>query len=149
MSRNARACGSALGMNAGMSESMAASTSSSGPYLRLANSIGHGRPRSRFLVGIIEKYQNALHPYDLPEQSGSYRLIMRRIAAAVWCLVALGPTVTAQQPGRTPVGPAGLGWAVDRADLAGNVKFEPHLGRSDAMILRGNTHVVKTGLDFG
>ena len=47
------------------------------------------------------------------------------------------------------MGPAALGGAVDRADLAGNVKFEPTLGRSDAMVLRGNTHFVKSGLDFG
>jgi len=57
--------------------------------------------------------------------------------------------VAAEQPAvRTPVGPAGQNWAVDRADLAGNVKFERFLDR-DAMWLRGNTHVVKTGLDFG
>jgi hypothetical protein len=70
------------------------------------------------------------------------------VVALLWVAVVAAP-IAAQQPARTPVGPAGLGWAVDRADLAGNVKFEPVLGRADAMILRGNTHVVKTGLDFG
>lgn len=57
-------------------------------------------------------------------------------------------SVSAQQPARFPVGPAGQQWVVDRADLVGNVKFEPLLGRADAMILRGNTHVVKSGLNF-
>ena len=60
----------------------------------------------------------------------------------------VGP-IAARQAARTTVGPAALGWMVDRADLAGNVKFEPFLGRTDAMLLRSNTHVVKTGLDFG
>ena len=60
----------------------------------------------------------------------------------------MGLSLSARQAGRTPVGPPALGWAVDRADLAGNVKFEPLFGRADAMVLRGNTHVVKTGLDF-
>lgn len=53
----------------------------------------------------------------------------------------------AGQESRFPVGPAGQNWVVDRADLAGNVKFESILGR-DAMVLRGNTHIVKKGLDF-
>ena len=66
------------------------------------------------------------------------------------CAVSLAAMVTveAQPAVRTPVGPATDGWAVDRADLAGNVKFEKFLGR-DAMLLRSNTHVVKTGVDFG
>lgn len=72
---------------------------------------------------------------------------MRALVAVVLCVSALAP-VAARQNGRTPVGPPALGWAVDRADLAGNVKFEPLLGRADAMVLRGNTHVVRTGLDF-
>ena len=72
---------------------------------------------------------------------------MRTLALALLCLAGTG-SIAAQPSARTPVGPAGLGWAVDRADLAGNVKFEPLLGRADAMVLRGNTHVVKTGLDF-
>ena len=101
------------------------------------------------LALIIEKYQNAFHPYDLPERPDSYRLGMRTFAAACWCLLAVAPSIAARQAARTPVGPAAQGWAVDRADLAGNVKFEPILGRADAMVLRGNTHVVKTGLDFG
>jgi hypothetical protein len=69
---------------------------------------------------------------------------------AIAAAVAMAATVTAgaQSVVRTPVGPPADGWAVDRADLAGNVKFERFLGR-DAMLLRGNTHVVKTGLDFG
>lgn len=72
----------------------------------------------------------------------------RNLAAAAAFAVA-AVTVSAQQPAvRTAVGPAADGWAVDRADLAGNVKFEEFLGR-DAMLLRGNTHVVKSGLDFG
>lgn len=54
--------------------------------------------------------------------------------------------VTAQAS-RISVGPPGENWVVDRADLAGNVKFESVLGRQ-AMVLRGNTHVVKQGLDF-
>ena len=62
-------------------------------------------------------------------------------------MTALLRAQTAAVP--VPVGPPALGWRVDRADLAGNVKFEPVLGRADAMVLRGNTHVVKTGLDFG
>ena len=74
---------------------------------------------------------------------------MKTIVAACLCLLAAGPPLAARQAVRTPVGPPALGWAVDRADLAGNVKFEPLLGRADAMVLRGNTHVVKTGLDFG
>lgn len=68
-------------------------------------------------------------------------------AAAAFAIAAV--TLSAQQPAvRTAVGSAADGWAVDRADLAGNVKFEKFLGR-DAMLLRGNTHVVKSGLDFG
>lgn len=55
----------------------------------------------------------------------------------------------AQAVARTLVGPPDLGWVVDRADLAGNIKFEPFLGRADAMLLRSNTHAVKAGLDFG
>lgn len=74
---------------------------------------------------------------------------MKTLVAACLCLLAVDPPIAARQAARTPVGPPALGWAVDRADLAGNVKFEPLLGRSDAMALRGNTHVVKTGLDFG
>jgi hypothetical protein len=74
----------------------------------------------------------------------------RVFAAFVFLACFVTPiAVTARQTGRTPVGPADRAWAVDRADLAGNVKFEPFLGRADAMLLRGNTHVVKTGLDFG
>ena len=72
----------------------------------------------------------------------------KTIAAAWAAAVAAMVTLSAQPAGRTPVGPAAEGWAVDRADLAGNVKFEKVLGR-DAMLLRSNTHVVKTGLDFG
>jgi hypothetical protein len=68
--------------------------------------------------------------------------------ASIMALLAAAPL--AQAPAvPTPVGPPTLGWRVDRADLAGNVRFEPLLGRTDAMLLRGNTHVVKTGLDFG
>jgi hypothetical protein len=74
---------------------------------------------------------------------------MKNYLAACLCLLAIDPPIAARQSARTPVGPPALGWAVDRADLAGNVKFEPLLGRPDAMVLRGNTHVVKTGLDFG
>lgn len=51
------------------------------------------------------------------------------------------------QSARTAVGPAGQGWVVDLPALAGNVKFEPFLGR-DAMWLKSNTHVVKAGLDL-
>lgn len=64
-------------------------------------------------------------------------------------LPAMAAPPAAQTPVRVPVGPASLRWVVDRADLAGNVKFEAVLGRPDAMVLRGNTHVVKSGLDFG
>jgi hypothetical protein len=67
------------------------------------------------------------------------------LLAAFVCPIAIG----AQTAVRTPVGPPQLNWTVDRADLTGNVKFEPVLGRADAMLLRGNTHVVKAGLDFG
>ena len=74
---------------------------------------------------------------------------MRNFIAIAAGLALLGAPLTARQASRTPVGPAALGWAVDRADLAGNVKFEPAFGRADAMVLRSNTHVVKTGLDFG
>jgi hypothetical protein len=74
---------------------------------------------------------------------------MKLLATAVVTLALLSSSMSARQVVRTAVGPAALGWAVDRADLAGNVKFEPLLGRADAMVLRGNTHVVKTGLDFG
>jgi len=70
----------------------------------------------------------------------------RLIAAAA--LLALAAPMAARQNERIPVGPPELKWAVDRADLAGNVKFEPFLGRPDAMWLRSNTHVVKSGLDF-
>ena len=74
---------------------------------------------------------------------------MKTPVAAVFCLIVMAPLLDARQAGRTPVGPPALGWAVDRADLAGNVKFEPAFGRQDAMMLRANTHVVKSGLDFG
>ena len=74
---------------------------------------------------------------------------MKSLAVACLCFAVLAPSTAARQAARTAVGPPALGWAVDRADLAGNVKFEPLLGRADAMILRGNTHVVKAGLDFG
>ena len=74
---------------------------------------------------------------------------MKILIAAAACLILSGATLDARQAQRTPVGPAAQGWAVDRADLAGNVKFEKLLGREDAMVLRGNTHVVKAGLDFG
>ena len=72
---------------------------------------------------------------------------MRTFGVALFCLLAAG-AMDAQTGGRTNIGPPELGWAVDRADLAGNVKFEPMFGRADAMVLRGNTHVVKTGIDF-
>ena len=69
------------------------------------------------------------------------------VAVAAFAIAAV--SASAQQPSvRTAVGRAADGWAVDRADLAGNVKFEKFLGR-DAVLLRGNTHVVKSGLDFG
>ena len=71
-----------------------------------------------------------------------------RMAAAWAAVIAATVTLNAQPAVRTPVGPVADGWAVDRADLAGNVKFDTFLGR-DAMLLRANTHVVKTGLDFG
>jgi hypothetical protein len=74
---------------------------------------------------------------------------MQPLATVVCALVLLASSMAARQSIRTAVGPPALGWAVDRADLAGNVKFEPLLGRADAMVLRGNTHVVKNGLDFG
>jgi hypothetical protein len=76
---------------------------------------------------------------------------MNRRNLVLLSILALGVTAMprAQAPVATPVGPPALAWRVDRADLAGNVKFEPFLGRQDAMLLRGNTHVVKTGLDFG
>ena len=74
---------------------------------------------------------------------------MKALAIAVFALVLPASLISARQAVRTPVGPPALGWAVDRADLAGNVKFEALLGRADAMVLRGNTHVVKAGLDFG
>lgn len=74
---------------------------------------------------------------------------MTRVLAAVLALSYGAMPIAGQPAGRTPVGPADRAWAVDRPDLAGNVKFEPVLGRADAMLLRGNTHVVKTGLDFG
>jgi hypothetical protein len=70
---------------------------------------------------------------------------MTRVIAA---LLALAVPMAARQNDRLPIGPPELRWAVDRADLAGNVKFEPFLGRPDAMWLRSNTHVVKSGLDF-
>ena len=73
---------------------------------------------------------------------------MKPLAAAALCLLFVGPSLAARQAARTPVGPPALGWAVDRADLAGNVKFAPVFGREDAMLLRANTHVVKSGLDF-
>lgn len=66
---------------------------------------------------------------------------------AVWALAVSAPVI-ARQSARTPVGPTDLHWVVDRADLAGNVKFETYLGRQ-AMVLRSNTHVVKTDVDFG
>lgn len=76
--------------------------------------------------------------------------MLRTRFALVCAALALAASFSAaQQATRTAVGPPSLGWAVDRPDLAGNVKFEPVLGRADAMLLRGNTHVVKTGLDFG
>ena len=73
---------------------------------------------------------------------------MKTLAAACFCIFLVDPAVSARQATRTVVGPPALSWAVDRADLAGNVKFEPAFGRPDAMLLRANTHVVKTGLDF-
>jgi hypothetical protein len=74
----------------------------------------------------------------------------RMFVAILFCAVFTATVLDAGQTGgRTPVGPADLGWAVDRADLAANVKFEPLLGRADAMWLRGNTHIVKPGIDFG
>jgi hypothetical protein len=74
----------------------------------------------------------------------------RTFAAILFCAVITAMALDAEQAGgRTPVGPAGLGWAVDRADLAPNVKFEPFLGRADAMWLRGNSHIVRHGFDFG
>ena len=74
---------------------------------------------------------------------------MKTLFAAALCVLVVGPSLAARQAAPIPVGPPDIGWAVDRADLAGNVKFEPLFGRADAMVLRGNTHVVKTGLDFG
>ncbi|HEX6164061.1 MAG TPA: hypothetical protein VFZ31_11890 [Vicinamibacterales bacterium] len=74
---------------------------------------------------------------------------MKTLISAILGLVLLATQLAARQAGRTPVGPPALGWAVDRADLAANVKFEPAFGREDAMLLRANTHVVKTGLDLG
>ena len=73
---------------------------------------------------------------------------MKIFVAACLCLLAVDPPIAARQNERIPVGPPELKWVVDRADLAGNVKFEPFLGRPDAMWLRSNTHVVKSGLDF-
>lgn len=73
---------------------------------------------------------------------------IKPIVLATLLAAALAPAADQPQPTRFPVGPAGEGWVVDRADLAGNVKFAPHLGRN-AIVLRGNTHVVKTGVDFG
>lgn len=73
---------------------------------------------------------------------------MKSVAAVLACTLAIAAPTGARQNARTAVGPAVLGWVVDRADLAGNVKFEPALGRTDAMLLRANTHVVKNGLDF-
>jgi hypothetical protein len=73
---------------------------------------------------------------------------MKTFLAACLCLLATEPPIAARQAARTAVGPPSQGWAVDRADLADNVKFGPVLGRPDAMLLRGNTHVVKTGFDF-
>src|SRR5436189_3356899 len=108
---------------------MAASTSSSGPYLR--------RENATLPVVRIEKYQNAFHHYDLPERLDSYLVGMRTLAAACLCLVIVGAPITARQAAKTTVGPPASGWVVDRADLAGNVKFEPVLGRADAMVLRG------------
>jgi hypothetical protein len=72
----------------------------------------------------------------------------RVIWSALVLAVAVIPAAS-QQGVRIPVGAPQDGWVVDRADLAGNVKFEPLLGRTDAMLLRSNTHVVKSGLDFG
>jgi hypothetical protein len=72
---------------------------------------------------------------------------MIRVITTVAALLAI-PGAIAGQSGRVPVGPPDQRWAVDRADLAGNVKFETHLGRP-AMLLRGNTHIVRTDLDFG
>ena len=74
-----------------------------------------------------------------------------RLIALVSLLAAGSAALPLAQATATPtaVGPSALGWRVDRTDLAANVKFEPLLGRADAMWLRGNTHVVKTGLDFG
>jgi hypothetical protein len=73
---------------------------------------------------------------------------MKSVSAALAFALAIAAPIGARQSARTAVGPAALGWVVDRADLAGNVKFEPTLGRADAMLLRANTHVVRNGLDF-
>jgi hypothetical protein len=103
-------------------------------------------------VRIIEKYQKGVHRSDLADRHGAYRReeasSMRTIAAVLTCVAAFAAATGAQST-RTPVGPKELGWAVDLPTLAGNVSFEPTLGRADAIRLRSNTHVVKTGLDFG
>jgi hypothetical protein len=75
-------------------------------------------------------------------------MFLARVTPIAACITLAVTVASGQQPSRTAVGPPQLGWAVDRADLAGNVKFEPMLGRTDAMVLRGNTHVVKSGVDF-
>jgi hypothetical protein len=75
--------------------------------------------------------------------------MIRLITVFAAGVLAVSAPVIARQSTRTPVGPPELHLAVDRPDLTGNVKFEPFLGRADAMLLRGNTHVVKAGLDFG
>jgi hypothetical protein len=76
-------------------------------------------------------------------------MVSARFVLIAGCIAFAGTLAGAQQPSRTAVGPSQLGWGVDRPDLAGNVKFEPVFGRADAMLLRGNTHVVKKGTDFG
>jgi hypothetical protein len=58
-------------------------------------------------------------------------MAIKRVLLAAWLAVLVVFPATARQA-RFPVGPAGQGWVVDRADLAANVTFEPHLGR-DAM----------------
>lgn len=73
-------------------------------------------------------------------------IVRHPLAAAVTaCAIAIVSTPTRAQDGRIAVG---QGWVVDRADLADNVRFEPAFGRRDAMLLRGNTHVVKAGVNF-
>src|SRR5262245_54606252 len=74
-------------------------------------------------------------------------MLTKRVFLAPVLAAIVSLPLVAQPASRFAVGPAGQGWAVDPADLTGNVKFEPLMGR-DAMVLRSNTHVVKTGLDF-